>query len=248
MKEILTSPVNHTLNWPRERQAQSRQALTCYDNEWYQRELAHRSGSRSGAPVHSASFWHWRKETYFIVQYWALLRNNTIKALMCSFICSILCSETQAQFNSYNQIEAVRTKHYSRSVQSAANRLHAAQNGYEFGPVQNHKFIYIMRFFVITCCNAFHVWPKTTLSSSSVAQRHQKIGHPCRRKITPTGLDSHDKFLIKISWSFFGPAFEYDNTIRFSRFPWGFSVIFFLLFSLWKNFLQFIWKYDGKSN
>ena len=50
-----------------------------------------------------------------------------------------------------------------RGVQPTANGLHVAQDGYECGLAQNHKFTSNIRFFVITCHNIFNMWPKRTL-------------------------------------------------------------------------------------
>ena len=46
-----------------------------------------------------------------------------------------------------------------------ASGPHAAQNGCECGPTQNHKFTQnITRFFfVVMCLSVFNVWPKRTL-------------------------------------------------------------------------------------
>lgn len=43
------------------------QTLTCYGNGWCLTGTEHRSGSRSDAPVHSASFWDWRKKKFFLL-------------------------------------------------------------------------------------------------------------------------------------------------------------------------------------
>ena len=52
-----------------------------------------------------------------------------------------------------------------RGVQPTAHRPHAAQDSYEFGPTQNHKFTANLFFcssaFVSVC--VFNAWPKTTL-------------------------------------------------------------------------------------
>ena len=49
-----------------------------------------------------------------------------------------------------------------------------------------HKIVNLLKtlcdFYMITCCNVFIMWPKTTLLLSVVAQRHQKAGHPFRRQ------------------------------------------------------------------
>ena len=67
-----------------------------------------------------------------------------------------------------------------RGVQPVASVLHAARDGYECGPTQNHKFTENIMIFV---CNyilqCINVWPKTTLPTAfSVAQRWQNVGHP----------------------------------------------------------------------
>ena len=85
----------------------------------------------------------------------------------------------------------------TRGVQPEAPRPHAAQGGCEWGPTQNLLKIllnitYLLNLlkilwddFVITCHNVFSV-AQDNSSSSSVAQRHQKVGHPWNPSSCPS--------------------------------------------------------------
>ena len=72
-----------------------------------------------------------------------------------------------------------------RAVQQAASQLHMAQDVYEYGPTQNHKFTENIMRFVCVCvcvCDCMSQWiyyvAQDNASSSSVPQGLQKVKHP----------------------------------------------------------------------
>ena len=79
----------------------------------------------------------------------------------------------------------------TRGVQPAANRPHAAQDGCECGPTQNHTFAQnIMRSFCDYVSQSISCVAQNNSSSSSVEQRLQKIRYPCWAYTKIWGLPS----------------------------------------------------------